>query len=175
VANVTMHKLMEHQAHRFASELLFPASAIAEEVYAISLDSMKRVKSKWKTSIQMILTRLRDLEIISQDKYARSFRDMSIRKLRTSEPLDDVIPVEVPRLLFKAITLLVDQKITTKSDLVHRFGYEPFDVEVLTATPRGYLSADDWGEVTELRVRPANRTGTNAGGQVIPLRPRPTN
>lgn len=175
VSNSAIHKMMENQAHRFASELLFPASAIADEVYAISLDSMKRVKAKWKTSIQMILTRLRDLEIISQDKYEDSFREMSIQKRRTWEPLDDTIALEAPRLLFKAISLLLEQKVTTKTDLVHRFGYEPTDVEVLTGMPRGYLSSNDWGEVVELKLRASIPANAQPGGEVIPLRPRPSN
>ena len=39
-ANATTYRVMEEQAHQFASELLFPASVIADEIYSIAIDSL---------------------------------------------------------------------------------------------------------------------------------------
>ncbi len=46
-----MHKLMEMQAHRFASAFLFPASSFADEVYSLLLNALIDVKKRWKVSV----------------------------------------------------------------------------------------------------------------------------
>jgi Zn-dependent peptidase ImmA (M78 family) len=147
------YKLIEKQAHRFASAFLFPERAFAEEVYSLSLDSLISVKSKWRVSMQMMLRRARDLGLVSQDRYERALREISRRGFRTQEPLDDELPLELPRLLARSVEMLVDEKVVTKEGLLHELPFLPVDIEVLTGLTRGYLTSSSWGDVAELRVR----------------------
>jgi Zn-dependent peptidase ImmA (M78 family)/transcriptional regulator with XRE-family HTH domain len=150
-ATPEMHKTMETQAHRFASAFLFPASAFGDEVYSLSLDALVSVKRRWRVSIQTMVVRARDLEIINQDKYERTFREISRRGYRTREPLDEEIPVERPSVLSSAIRLIIDKGVMTRAELLYKLPFTPHDIEVLAQLPKGYLEAERWGEVVALR------------------------
>ncbi|MEP6654900.1 MAG: ImmA/IrrE family metallo-endopeptidase [Myxococcales bacterium] len=173
-ARLEIHKELERQAHKFASAFLFPARSFAEEVYSLSIDALLPIKKRWGVSIQMIVRRARDLGMINQDRYERSCRELSRRGYRTKEPLDDTLPVETPKLLSKSIAMMIDEKVTTRGDLLHRLPFSPADIEILTSMPRGYLSSADWGHVTDIGIRPRTEPSNTAlDGDLIPFRPRP--
>ena len=158
---------MELQAHRFAAAFLFPARSFVDEVYSLALDSLLEVKKRWRVSIQVMIRRARDLDLVSQDKYERAFRELSRRGYRTREPLDADFPVEHPTLLSKAIRLLVDQAVMTRQELVYRLPFSAGDIEILANLPRGYLDAAQWGEVVDLpaeypRLPAGNKNGNGA-------------
>ncbi len=138
---------MERQAHRFASAFLFPQSAFADEVYS-SLDALAHVKLRWKVAIQVLLRRARDLELVSQDKYERAFRDLSRRGMRTCEPLDDELKPETPRFLPRSVEMLLSERVVSRESLLHSSPFSHADIEALAGLPRGYF--DDgpaWGEL----------------------------
>jgi Zn-dependent peptidase ImmA (M78 family)/transcriptional regulator with XRE-family HTH domain len=176
-ARPEIHKEMERQAHRFASAFLFPSASFAEEVYSIALDALVQVKTRWRVSIQMILRRARDLDMINQDKYERAFRDLSRRGYRTNEPMDETLPIEQPRLIARSIKLMLDANVITRESLMHRLPFSPVDIEVLASLPRGYLSPD-WGQVADFNPRQPSHIGSplagEARGQLIPFKLKPS-
>jgi Zn-dependent peptidase ImmA (M78 family)/transcriptional regulator with XRE-family HTH domain len=176
-ARPEIHKLMEHQAHRFASAFLFPQGAFAEEVYSLSLDALTHVKSRWKVAIQVLLRRAKDLDLVSQDKYERAFRDLSRRGFRMREPLDDTLVPETPRILNRAVDVLFSERVMTREELLYQVPFSHADIEALSGLPRGYLDGNSWGELVELKVRVGVSDATTSesagsGAQVIRLRPR---
>lgn len=166
-ANSAVHKKMEEQAHRFASAFLFPASAFADEVYSISINSLVDVKSRWRVSIGMMIRRAYDLKLITQTSYTRAYRELSRRGYRLSEPLDDELEPERPTLLRDAILLLVDEKVFSKEQLRSKLRLSNADIEILAQLPRGYLS-DDWGRVVGLEpTRGPSNPSRGEGANVL--------
>ncbi|MHB1306800.1 MAG: helix-turn-helix domain-containing protein [Limisphaerales bacterium] len=85
---------VEDQANAFASAFLLPRAVFSQDLVDTSLEGFKRLKSKWGVSIQAMVRRARDLELISEQTYLRHCRTISARGWRgaKAEPLDEVVP-----------------------------------------------------------------------------------
>jgi Zn-dependent peptidase ImmA (M78 family)/transcriptional regulator with XRE-family HTH domain len=89
---------MEEEANRFAAELLLPEAAMREEITTpVTLTSLSRLKPVWGVSIQMLIRRARDLEIITERQYKYLFKQVAEHGWRTQEPI--TLKVEKPRAL----------------------------------------------------------------------------
>lgn len=89
-----MDESVEKQADAFASAFLMPRETFIRDVVDTRLDAFKRLKPKWGVSIQAMVRRARDLQIISQETYERHCRNMGVQGWRrpNGEPLDDTVP-----------------------------------------------------------------------------------
>jgi Zn-dependent peptidase ImmA (M78 family)/DNA-binding XRE family transcriptional regulator len=95
---------MEAEANIFAAEFLLPEKAMKCEILTpITLTSIARLKPRWGVSIQALVRRARDLEIISDRQYRYFFEQISLRGWRINEPKNLDIPKEKPRLIQKMI------------------------------------------------------------------------
>ena len=89
---------MEDEAHKFAAELLLPEVAIREEITTpVTLTSLSRLKPIWGVSIQMLIRRARDLQIITERQYKYLFKQLTELGWRVNEPI--TLQVEKPRAL----------------------------------------------------------------------------
>jgi Zn-dependent peptidase ImmA (M78 family)/DNA-binding XRE family transcriptional regulator len=131
---------MKEQASRFARAFLLPESTFASELYSMSLDAMRLSKQKWKAPISIMVKRLEDLRIISEDQAKKLWIGISRRGWRVTEPLDDELPLERPRLLSESIGLLIDEQVLSKQDVLDALPYSDRDIEVLAHLPQGYLT-----------------------------------
>jgi len=78
---------IESEADRFASALLLPESQFRVECpRQPTLADLLRLKERWKTSIQAMVRRCRDIGIFSEWQYQSAFRDVSARGWRKDEP-----------------------------------------------------------------------------------------
>lgn len=103
----------EKLAHRFASAFLMPAEILWREVGkhrdSVSLGELLELKALFKTSMQAITYRLKDLQIISEPAFKRLF-DEFVRRGWRQPPYDEpgAIPKEKPerfrRLCFRAVS-----------------------------------------------------------------------
>ena len=93
---------MEQQAHRFGAAFLFPAAAFRDEVYSLNLETLFKLKPRWKVSAQLMIRRAHDLELVSKTQYERAFWKLSRAGYRTSEKYDDKWRSEQPSLLAEA-------------------------------------------------------------------------
>jgi Zn-dependent peptidase ImmA (M78 family)/transcriptional regulator with XRE-family HTH domain len=100
-------KRVEAEANRFAGAFLLPNNSFPNEVYSPRLDAFIELKRRWKVAIQAMIYRCKDLEIFDEYQVTNLYKQISFRKWRKKEPLDDVIPFERPRLLGKAAELVV--------------------------------------------------------------------
>lgn len=113
-------KSIERDADFFASELLYPSEVFLDEIqeYSLNFDRFIELKEKWRISIQAIVRKCKDLDIISDDKYIYFQKRISFNKWRRKEPLDERITVEEPRLFRDVIELLIDNDKITKKNLL---------------------------------------------------------
>lgn len=98
----------EREANRFAGAFLAPRESFLEECpRRWSFEAFRRLKARWKMSIQALLYRARDLGCISTSTQRRAMVQLTLDGKRKNE--GDEWPMEKPVLLTQAIELLHDQ------------------------------------------------------------------
>ena len=100
-------KLVEAEANRFAGALLLPRNSFPNEVYTPRLEAFIPLKKRWKVAVQAMVIRCRDLGIFDETQVTNLYKQISFRKWRSKEPLDDQIAFEQPKLLATAMELVV--------------------------------------------------------------------
>jgi Zn-dependent peptidase ImmA (M78 family)/transcriptional regulator with XRE-family HTH domain len=107
-------RVVEDQAHRFASELLMPeqeiASLLPSTMSTSAWSSLARLKEHWGVSMQALLFRARHLGVLSDVSYRNAMVTVSKRGWRRNEP-GQVKVLEQPSLLPKAVELLAAEGI----------------------------------------------------------------
>lgn len=110
-------KQVERQAHAFAAEILMPEADIRDQLpRTVDWDRLLDLKRIWQVSLQALLFRARDLELLSQDDYVRARKALSARGWRRHEP-GNLGPPEHPVMLSKAIELaaLTEEQLAQRS------------------------------------------------------------
>src|SRR6185437_9053940 len=99
----------EREADRFASAFLLPRKSFQAEIFTSRLDAFVMLKKRWNVSIQAMVYRCKQLELFDEDQVTNLYKQISARRWRTREPLDDpaVVPLEQPRLLKRALEMVV--------------------------------------------------------------------
>lgn len=87
----------ESEADAFASAFLLPRKPLLDELApTLTLAGYSRVKANWGVSIQAIIRRARDLQVIDESRYRSLHIQLSSRGWRTNEPVE--IPKEQPAI-----------------------------------------------------------------------------
>ena len=140
--------LREKQANIFAGALLLPADTFGRDVepYATNIEFYRSLKKKWGVSMQAMMYRARQLEIITSNQFQYMMRLMSKRGQRKSEPGD--IAGKLDSTLFqRAIDLLIDGEYKTADDIKMAFArygiiIHQKDLESLMGLKRGTLNSE---------------------------------
>lgn len=143
VLNRAEFKEMENQANRFASALLLPADAFARTVTSTSLLHFVELKKYWNVSIAAMLYRCLDLELIDEGKYTSLVKQMSMKKMRIKEPLDDVFPLQEPVVLRKSILVLLEKQIKNEMQLIQEMSVPQEYIEMLCNLDQGTLNHNE--------------------------------
>ena len=117
LAHLVMHrgkhdegKELELQANIFASEMLMPEEGLMIDlVPPITLTSLAPLKPKWGVSIQALVKRAKDLEIISARQYRYLFEQIGSRGWIMQEPINLSVPIEKPRAFKKMAELIYNR------------------------------------------------------------------
>ncbi|MCY3822848.1 MAG: XRE family transcriptional regulator [Nitrospinae bacterium] len=133
-------KILESQAHRFASAFLLPENEFLKDLWVPTLDAFRALKGRWKAAIAAMIKRCEDLEVINENQARRLWVNLGRRSWRKKEPLDDSIPVETSSFLRQCIELLVMENVRTKSQIVDDLMLSQGDIEELTSLPKGFLT-----------------------------------
>jgi Zn-dependent peptidase ImmA (M78 family)/transcriptional regulator with XRE-family HTH domain len=138
-------KRIEREANRFAGALLLPRRSFPNEVFTSRLDSFVLLKERWKVAIQAMIYRCKDLEIFDEYQITNLFKQISARKWRTKEPLDDLdrFPIEQPRLLRKAMGIVIAAQSKQPEDILTDLAMAPHVIENLCNLDTGMFSASD--------------------------------
>lgn len=141
--NQSSFKLIELQAHRFAAAFAFPQSSFAREAVPLTLDRFLELKSRWRMSVKMMIHRAGDLRIASAEHLQILYRRYNWRKWSRAEPFDDVWPPEIPKMLDKATTLVIERGGVSAADLQHEIALTEREACVLSCLRRETLAPQD--------------------------------
>ncbi|WP_456701410.1 MULTISPECIES: ImmA/IrrE family metallo-endopeptidase [unclassified Bradyrhizobium] len=135
-------KAIEAEADKFAGAFLLPSNSFPNEVYTTRLDAFVPLKERWKVSIQAMVYRCRDLEVIDADQALNLYKQISFRRWRKKEPLDDPrkIPVEQPRLLKRAVELVLESGKKHPEDILNELALSAGWIEIFCALTPGTLA-----------------------------------
>lgn len=133
---------IEAEANRFASALLLPQQSFPNEVFTTRLDAFVELKKRWKVSIQSMVHRCKDLGIFDEYQITNLYKQISARKWRTKEPLDDpeLYPIEQPKLLRKAVDMVFTAGRKRPEDLRVEIALAPKIIETLCNLDEGALA-----------------------------------
>lgn len=108
-------RAIEQQADKFAAELLMPEVAMrAELVHPITLTTIAPLKPRWGVSLQALIRRAHDLEIITPRQYHYLFEQLGAHGWKKREPQNLDVSVEKPRAVRKMAELLYGIPINYK-------------------------------------------------------------
>lgn len=145
IENKDFLKEIERQADRFAGAFLLPANSFPNEVFTPRLDAFLDLKRRWRVSIQAMIYRCSDLGIFDDGQILNMRKQVSFRKWRTQEPLDDpsIIPLETPRLLTKAFEMVAQSGRMGVDELKNAIQINPQIIEMICNLPNGSLLGTD--------------------------------
>ncbi len=161
-------KEIEIQAFDFAGAFLMPAESFSAEIWSPSLNAFVALKERWKASIGAMIMRCAKLNMLSEEYQRRLWKYYSARGWRKSEPLDDVLEPEHPRLLSRSVRLLVEEKVRTRETLLSDFRLHGADIEALCGLPRGYMTTEP-ADVVPLPKLKRSARSSESGGTVVPF------
>ncbi|SYX86920.1 helix-turn-helix domain-containing protein [Paenibacillus alvei] len=145
-------KIMEQQANHFASAFLLPEDAFSSMVSSdTTLDGYKELKKYWRVSIAAMIHRAKDLGLISLSRYTSLQKQISMRKMRHKEPLDDVLPVPRPTMFKLAFDAIIQSGIDAFELVQKQIRLNPKDVETICELSPGVLSIQNNDSVIKLR------------------------
>jgi Zn-dependent peptidase ImmA (M78 family)/transcriptional regulator with XRE-family HTH domain len=143
LAHIVMHRIpkpeMEMEANRFAAAFLMPEADIRHALYGMSLEKLMTLKLHWKTSMQAILMRARDLNRVTERGYRYYQMTMSKRGWRSAEPVEVQGAIEAPRLLQKLINSHVKELGYSFNELAGLFGINSDDLSEIYTEARPKL------------------------------------
>jgi Zn-dependent peptidase ImmA (M78 family) len=143
IADPATLKEIEAEADRFAGAFLLPRRSFPNEVYTPRLDAFLDLKRRWVVSIQAMIYRCKDLELIDESQFTNLYKQISFRKWRKSEPLDNPaeIRLESPRLLGRAVQMVLDSGKKHPDDICADLSINPRLIEAFLNLPPGQLSS----------------------------------
>lgn len=96
----------DRQARAFAQEFLVPKESFLDEVkLPVTLSGLSHLKVRWKVSLQFLIRRTADLNLISANQYRYLNQQIRTSGWTKSEPGDELIQQPRPRLLRKMAEL----------------------------------------------------------------------
>lgn len=142
---------IERQANLFAGIFLLPDESFSAEIMAPSLDTFVALKSRWKTSVGAMISRSKQLGIVTEDYATRLWKNYSARGWRRGELGDDRVPFEEVRLMPRAIHLLLNEGGFDQDRIVSEIGLFGPDIERLCSLPEGFFSVPK--NVVQMKLR----------------------
>ena len=116
-------KRVEAEANRFAGAFLMPRSSYPNEVFSSRLTTFVPLKERWKVAISAQVYRCADLGILSDYQVLSLRKQISAKKWRTREPLDDEMVVEEPTVLAKAARMAIDGRVLSGPTIVNDLNF----------------------------------------------------
>lgn len=141
VRNPVNNKLLEDQAYAFAGAFLMPEQALAQDLWIVTLDSLIELKSRWLVSIGALLYRVGSLGWLTDEQKRNLWINYSRRGWKRSEPLDDVLEPEAPKMLPRAIQMIVEQGGVPPGKIVSDLLLHAMDVSEIAGLPESYFAS----------------------------------
>jgi len=171
IRNAKLFRLVEDQAHRFASAFNLPARGFSDQLWSPTLDAFLALKPHWKVAISAMVMRCEQLGILSEEQAKRTWINLSRRGWRKEEPLDDRLVPERPRLLRRSVELLVNEGIKTPEQIVSDLAMNASDIESLACLDQGYLTGEASNVIAMPQLKSELRQPTSRGNSMLTLFP----
>ena len=139
ISNPINNKVIESQANEFAGAFLLPEETFAEDLYSVSLDSLKALKSKWLVSISAMLRRAAALDMTTEKQTKGLWVNLTRRGWKTKEPLDDQLVPEYPRLLRRAFELIKNKGVQEPEQIISDLCLSPSDISELSCVEDNFF------------------------------------
>jgi Zn-dependent peptidase ImmA (M78 family)/transcriptional regulator with XRE-family HTH domain len=136
-------KLLESQAHRFASGFMMPAQGFTQEVWAPTLDSLLNLKERWGCSLAAMIKACKYNGLVDDEQEKRLWINYNRRGWRSGEPLDSAVQTELPVLLRKSFDMLVHEGGQPKKQILLQLRLNSNTVEELAELPNGYFNVSN--------------------------------
>lgn len=124
-----LKNIIEKQANLFASEFLMPTEAFEKKLLSTSLEYYIDIKSYWKVSIQAMIYKTFQLDLINEDQKLYLNKKISFNKWKKREPLDDQIHLEEPTLFNVAYSMIVDNGVVDSTSLFFEIDLPKDEIE----------------------------------------------
>jgi Zn-dependent peptidase ImmA (M78 family)/transcriptional regulator with XRE-family HTH domain len=95
---------LSHEANLFAAELLMPAKDIANDLHNLTLPKLGELKKKWKVSMQSLVYRANDLEIITDNQKRYLIQQFHQQGISRHEPKQFEVTNEQYKLVRDLLT-----------------------------------------------------------------------
>ncbi|MEA9977120.1 MULTISPECIES: XRE family transcriptional regulator [unclassified Pseudomonas] len=101
----------EDQANQFASALLMPRASFAAEFPPmrgkyLNWSALKELKLRWKVSFKALIYRAQSLDLLTAEQAKSGFTYLNRKGFTKHEEFDELIPMESPMLVQRALNLL---------------------------------------------------------------------
>lgn len=116
---------MEKEAFRFGAALLFPERPFRREFwgsYQRRWTGLRQLKRRWGLSLQAIVYRARQLNLLNAAEYRRLNKQIAVRGWKTEEP--DEPPPEQPELLGEAVETLQKEESIPADKLAEMLSWQ---------------------------------------------------
>ncbi len=142
-------KLRDQQAKRFAGAFLLPPETFLRGVSYVDLDTLRVLKGQWKVSIGAMIERAWHLGLLTENQRTGIWINYTRRGWKKNgEPLDGSIEAERPRVLRRAVEVVLSQGIRSGLQLAEEFPPGPRVLEQLAGLEQGHLTRDSAPDVT---------------------------
>lgn len=131
---------IERQAHKFAGAFLLPRESFINEVYSTSIDHFVSLKERWKVSIAAMVMRCQDVGLFTESQNLYLQKQISQRRWRKREPLDDVLTPENPVLIKQAFEMLLKNNVLSAYQILEDLKLPIEEIESLANLEPGTLS-----------------------------------
>lgn len=154
-------KEIERQANYFASCLLLPEESISIEISRYpSLESLLSMKRRWSVSVAAIIYRSEKLNLIDEEQALRLRKSYSARGWAKGEPLDNEQPVEIIRLLPRAMKTALEARVLTKEQILRDLVISRKEIEKICGLPNDFLSVESIPVSNAIPTLKGTTTGT---------------
>ncbi|NLU09465.1 MAG: ImmA/IrrE family metallo-endopeptidase [Tepidanaerobacter acetatoxydans] len=133
-------KKIESEAHKFAAAFLLPRESFINEVYSTSIDHFLSLKERWKVSIAAMVMRCQDVGLFTESQNLYLQKQISQRRWRKKEPLDDTLTPENPVLIKQAFEMLLKNNVLTAHQILEDLKLPIEEIESLANLEPGTLS-----------------------------------
>lgn len=117
----TDEQTQEFEANQFAAELLMPAKVAKSQLRQLRFNELEELKRIWKTSMQMIIVRAKNLQAISENQAYTLHKKLSVAGWKLREPSSSAIPAEKPTIVKQLLKYHQDELNYSTLDFCRAF------------------------------------------------------
>ncbi|NEZ47946.1 ImmA/IrrE family metallo-endopeptidase [Clostridium niameyense] len=152
IKNKEFYNKIEEQADLFAGEFLLPYDEFDNDVVSTSIEQFIMLKNKWKVSIQCMIKRCEQLNILTDNQLRYIKSQMTRKRYWRKEPLDDEIEIEQPYLFKQIFQLLIENNILKPEEIVNDIGLYKEEIDSLCYLPNDLLKSSFNGMPIKLKI-----------------------